>query len=126
MESYYGAFWLDEGTVVDLPVLQSMLYGSHNLMTNSTLNVPSLISLSGSMTIDKGATLNAPEVVTLNGLAVNLQEGGTLYAPKAQEFSSSSVTLTPNRSFITGVIHNIDNSCLIWARERPGEFLMAI
>ncbi|MGB2987486.1 MAG: hypothetical protein WBE26_16605, partial [Phycisphaerae bacterium] len=101
-------------STLDLPALTTLTGATFNMGAGSTLNVPTLTTQSsGTITVPETGAVNAESLVSLDGVTLNIGNGGLFNAPSLTSFTTSSLSLTPERTFITDVLDNIDNSRIL-------------
>lgn len=99
------------GGTFDLLSLITLDNTTFNMGTASTLNIPSVLSHSGgTIAVPDSGVINAASLASLNNAAIDLGSGGTFNAPSLTSLTGCSVEFTPERTFITGILDNIDNS----------------
>ncbi len=95
-----------------MPSISSMASGYLNLGLDSTVNAEHLEVLGATVVIEDQALLNLPALSRIASSAITLNDGGSIFAPLATEFTYSSIALNPDRSFVVGSLKNISNSTL--------------
>ena len=79
----------------------------------ATFNLPMLTQHNGgTVTLAADATLNAPVVTALNSVTISAGINSTLNAPQLTDISGSVVTFSPDFTFTTGNLANVDNTRL--------------
>ncbi|MFZ4733930.1 MAG: hypothetical protein ACOYK7_15440, partial [Pirellulales bacterium] len=114
---------LRAGASLSLPELSTVSQLSLNVPNTVTLSLPKLFSVSNvTGVVDGGATVSLPELVSASGFSLNVFGGGAFVAPKLTSLTSSVVSLTPEQTFVTGTLANIDNTRIavsggrVWGR----------
>ncbi len=112
-------FELFTGSTWDFPNLTSLGSATITMDPGSTLNMPLLLEADGgTYTLPNvvrrasgtPTTINAESLVAIDSVTFNLDDGGVFNAPTVTNFTNSSLSLTPARTFTTDVLDNIDNS----------------
>ncbi|TVQ59515.1 MAG: hypothetical protein EA379_10630 [Phycisphaerales bacterium] len=84
------------------------------LGTNASFDAPSLTQVTGNgleLSLASGSTFEAGALASANNLRfTSFENGSSFIAPNLTELTSSTVNLSPGRTFTTGLLTNINNT----------------